>query len=52
VVLTFQKKITDDGIWYPGAICSYTETTQKFRFKLTEVLPPPPSPLLNPALLC
>lgn len=31
----------DDGIWYPGAVCSYTETTHKFRFKLTEVLPPP-----------
>eukprot|EP00960_Hanusia_phi_P034666 751225-Hanusia_phi.AAC.1 len=26
----------DDGQWYPGEICSYTETTGKFRFKLTE----------------
>jgi len=26
----------DDGEWYPGEICSYTETTGKFRFKLTE----------------
>ena len=29
----------DDGVWYPGAVCSYTETTHKFRFKLTEVCP-------------
>ncbi|EKX37195.1 hypothetical protein GUITHDRAFT_145154 [Guillardia theta CCMP2712] len=28
----------DDGEWYPGEICSYTETTGKFRFKLTEVI--------------
>ena len=26
----------DDGFWYPGVVCSYTETTGKFRFKLTE----------------
>ena len=26
----------DDNEWYPGEICAYTETTGKFRFKLTE----------------
>ncbi len=27
----------DDNEWYPGEIVAYTETTGKFRFKLTEV---------------
>jgi len=26
----------DDNEWYPGEVCSYTETTGKFRFKLTD----------------
>ena len=42
----------DDGIWYPGAVCSYTETTHKFRFKLTEVLPPPSAILAHLNLPC
>jgi len=31
------KVLYDDGEWYPGHVMGYTETTHKFRFKLTDV---------------